>query len=100
MPVKQLSSIAEVKGDQIRCISDEHYCTISIEDTGGGISASIIDKIFDPYFTTKFESQGTGIGLYMAKMIIEKHFLGKLSVYNTAKGHVLKFVLIKREKKR
>lgn len=70
----------------ITCESDEHYCTISIEDTGGGISPLIVDKIFDPYFTTKFESQGTGIGLYMAKMIIEKHFLGKLSVYNTDKG--------------
>ncbi len=70
----------------IRCILDEHYCTIQIEDTGGGIDASIIDKIFDPYFTTKFESQGTGIGLYMAKTIIEKHFLGRLSVFNGTQG--------------
>jgi len=70
----------------IRSKSDERYCTISVEDTGGGIPISIIDKIFDPYFTTKFESQGTGIGLYMAKTIIEKHFLGKLSVYNSDKG--------------
>jgi signal transduction histidine kinase len=70
----------------VRCDSDEKYCTIIIEDTGGGIPTSIVDKIFDPYFTTKFESQGTGIGLYMAKTIIEKHFLGKLSVYNSAKG--------------
>ena len=70
----------------IRCISDEHYCTISIEDTGGGIPPAIADKIFDPYFTTKFEAQGTGIGLYMAKTIIEKHFLGKLSVYNATSG--------------
>lgn len=71
---------------RIRCAEDDRYCTIGIEDTGGGISPEIMDKIFDPYFTTKFESQGTGIGLYMAKMIIEKHFLGKLSVYNTSKG--------------
>ncbi len=70
----------------IRCVSDERYCTIAIEDTGGGIPPAIADKIFDPYFTTKFESQGTGIGLYMAKTIIEKHFLGKLSVYNAQKG--------------
>lgn len=66
--------------------NDKHHCTISIEDSGGGVPHHIIDKIFDPYFTTKFESQGTGIGLYMAKMIIEKHFLGKLSIYNTPNG--------------
>jgi len=70
----------------IRCVREEKFCTIAIEDTGGGIPPAIVDKIFDPYFTTKFESQGTGIGLYMAKMIVEKHFLGRLSVYNSAKG--------------
>jgi signal transduction histidine kinase len=70
----------------VSCINDAHYCTISIEDSGGGVPHHIIDKIFDPYFTTKFESQGTGIGLYMAKMIIEKHCLGKLSIYNTRNG--------------
>lgn len=83
----------------IRCVNDERYCTIIIEDTGGGIDASIIDKIFDPYFTTKFESQGTGIGLYMAKTIIEKHFLGKLSVYNTPKGACFEIRLNREEKK-
>lgn len=70
----------------ITCMDDQHHCTISIEDSGGGVPHHIVDKIFDPYFTTKFEAQGTGIGLYMAKMIIEKHCLGKLSVYNTKNG--------------
>jgi len=70
----------------ITCENNDRFCTISIEDSGGGVPLHIIDKIFDPYFTTKFESQGTGIGLYMAKMIIEKHFLGKLSVHNTRSG--------------
>jgi signal transduction histidine kinase/ABC-type nitrate/sulfonate/bicarbonate transport system substrate-binding protein len=70
----------------ITCENNKRFCTLSIEDTGGGVPLHIIDKIFDPYFTTKFESQGTGIGLYMAKMIIEKHFLGKLSVHNTVNG--------------
>ena len=70
----------------VSCTNDKHHCTISIEDSGGGVPHHIVDKIFDPYFTTKFESQGTGIGLYMAKMIIEKHCLGKLSIYNTTNG--------------
>ena len=70
----------------VTCTNDKYHCTISIEDSGGGVPHHIMDKIFDPYFTTKFESQGTGIGLYMAKMIIEKHCLGKLSIYNTRNG--------------
>lgn len=75
------------KGEiRITCEDSNRFCTISIEDNGGGVPLHIVDKIFDPYFTTKFESQGTGIGLYMAKMIIEKHFLGKLSVHNTRSG--------------
>lgn len=70
----------------VSCTDDRFNCTISIEDSGGGVPHHIVDKIFDPYFTTKFESQGTGIGLYMAKMIIEKHCFGKLSIYNTKSG--------------
>lgn len=70
----------------VTCRDDAVHCTISIDDSGGGVPHQIVDKIFDPYFTTKFESQGTGIGLYMAKMIIEKHCSGKLSIYNTNKG--------------
>ena len=43
---------------------------------------SIIDRIFEPYFTTKHKSQGTGIGLYMSLEIIKKHMNGNLTVSN------------------
>jgi signal transduction histidine kinase len=53
-----------------------------LRDSAGGISDELIDKIFDPYFTTKHQSRGTGIGLYMTNQIITKHFLGSITAKN------------------
>ena len=64
---------------------DEHGF-IEIIDNGGGIPQEILDKIFDPYFTTKFASQGTGIGLHIAKNIVETRMKGSLVPQNIEKG--------------
>ncbi|MDD2698143.1 MAG: HAMP domain-containing sensor histidine kinase [Arcobacteraceae bacterium] len=55
---------------------------IKIIDNGDGINQQILDKIFDPYFTTKHQSVGTGIGLYASKDIIENHLDGRLFAQN------------------
>ncbi len=61
---------------------EENHLTIKIKDNAKGVDDSIIDKIFEPYFTTKHKFNGTGIGLYMSKLLVEKHLKGILSVSN------------------
>jgi len=54
----------------------EEYAVIEIIDNGGGIEKDIINRVFDPYFTTKHKSQGTGLGLYMTHNIVTDSIKG------------------------
>ena len=66
----------------IKIYLKNNFIIIEIIDNGGGIPNDIIDKVFEPYFTTKHKSQGTGIGLYMTESIVTKHLNGQISVEN------------------
>ncbi len=91
--IKNAEDILQEKAIENPVIKMETYTKennyiLKISDNGGGIDASIIDKVFDPYFSTKTKRNGTGLGLYMSKMIIEEHCGGKLSVSNGNKGAI------------
>ena len=75
--MSQINSFIEDIGDNVY---------IKICNNGKSIDADIIDKVFEPYFTTKNEKNGTGLGLYISKTIIEKHLNGYLYVKNTDNG--------------
>jgi PAS domain S-box-containing protein len=70
----------------INMATENGRAVVTVSDNAGGISEDIIDKIFDPYFTTKGPENGTGVGLFMSKGIIEKNMGGLLSARNTFNG--------------
>lgn len=70
----------------IRSFSREGASVVTIRDNAGGIPAHVLEKMFEPYFTTKGPDMGTGIGLFMARTIIEKNMNGTLSARNTGDG--------------
>ena len=70
-------------------VSVEDYDTgvkVCVEDNAGGIAPSVLEKVFDIYFTTKDPEYGTGLGLHMSKFIIEESFGGKIWVENVNGG--------------
>ncbi len=79
-----------VKWNPLSKVGD--YVVITVSDTGTGIPKDILDKIFDPYFTTKGE-KGTGLGLSIVYSIVRDHG-GFINVYSEeGKGTVFKIYI-------
>ncbi len=82
----QSNTRAQKKKIDVLITQKNNQAVIHISDDGGGMKKEVINKIFDPYFTTKNQTQGTGLGLYMSKQIIENSMCGSLSAKNTNVG--------------
>lgn len=72
------------KNIEIRITQDQHknFAIITFKDNAGGIKQEILEKIYEPYFSTKHSSVGTGLGLFMSKMIIEKSLNGTMNAHS------------------
>lgn len=70
----------------VRIAKEQGKSVVTITDNAGGIPVELMDRIFEPYFTTKAPGKGTGIGLFMSRAIIEKSMDGKLTARNTNGG--------------
>ena len=66
---------------------------IKIRDNGGGIPAEVMDKIFNPFFTTKPPGEGTGLGLSLSHDIVVKQHAGSIEV-DTRPGEFTEFKVI------
>jgi signal transduction histidine kinase/PAS domain-containing protein len=70
----------------IQAFTEGDTAVVTITDNAGGIPEEVVEKMFNPYFTTKGADKGTGVGLFMSKTIIEKNMGGRLTVRNTGRG--------------
>nr|WP_275716390.1 DUF3365 domain-containing protein [Sulfurimonas sp. SAG-AH-194-L11] len=80
---------------EIQTLNKQHVIEIIVKDYAGGIPIEIIEKIFNPYFSTKGEKNGTGLGLYMSKMIIENNLSGELNVNSSHDATTFTIILAK-----
>ena len=69
-----IQAATEKKGQVVvSCMRKEFYVDVRVQDTGVGIPVAQLQKIFEPYFTTKQSKSGTGLGLYITKKVIDDH---------------------------
>ena len=79
-----LEKIENPKYIFIDIYKEKGQLVIEIKDNANGISDNIINKVFEPYFTTKHKSQGTGIGLFMSEELVVKHMNGRICAKNVS----------------
>lgn len=83
---------------RITAFQKDDSAIITVSDTGEGMSQETLERIFDPFFSTKEVGQGTGLGLYIVYGIIEKH-QGHIRAESSPGNGTTFFITIPLEKK-
>jgi signal transduction histidine kinase len=73
-------------------LSSDNTVILSVGDSGSGISSAQLNKIFEPFFSTKAGDKGTGLGLAISKRIVEDDFNGRLRVVSSRQSGTVFFV--------
>jgi len=73
---------------EVKSYLDGEFVIIKVLDNAGGIPKDVIEKVFNPYFTTKEQGKGTGIGLHMTHRIVKEIFYGTIDVENSKDGAI------------
>ncbi len=88
---QKLAEAGETNGYQprltVRTMADEECVTIVIRDNGGGVPASVRERLFTPFYTTKPAGQGTGLGLSISHDIVVQGHGGELELASSEDGH-------------
>jgi PAS domain S-box-containing protein len=65
----------EEKGGELLLLTENqgHFVSVKVQDTGPGIVAANLERIFEPFFSTKSDVVGTGLGLYVSYAIVKQH---------------------------
>jgi two-component system NtrC family sensor kinase len=74
-----------ISAEKVESAPGESHLQITLADTGCGIPKDIIEKVFDPFYTTKDSSGNAGLGLSIAKGIIDKH-RGTVKIESESEG--------------